>query len=51
LKRGRKNVPARSVETQTTRAAGDDGDFAFEGEDGGEALQLNLFFSRHFGEE
>jgi hypothetical protein len=51
LERGRKNLPARSVETKTTRATGDDGDFALEGKDRGEALQLDLFFSGHFGEE
>jgi hypothetical protein len=47
---GRGNVPARSVETETTRAAGDYGDFALEGEDGGEVLQLDLFIGGHFGD-
>jgi hypothetical protein len=50
-KTGRGKVPARGVETETTRATGDDGDFALEGEDGGEVLQLDLFFGGHFGEE
>lgn len=40
--------PACGVETEAARAAGYDGDFALEGEYGGEVLELNLFCGGHF---
>lgn len=40
--------PACGVETEAARASGYDGDFALEGEDGGEVLELDLFCGSHF---
>lgn len=45
---GEGGVPACGVETEAAGAAGDDGDFAFEGEDGGEVLELDLVGGGHF---
>lgn len=42
-------VPRSGVEAQASRPTGDDGDFAFEGEDVAEVVELDVDFGGHGG--